>query len=285
MLYRNRSEGWQYAKLTGHENEKEIMSVLLTDKKFISDLQCRLHTSDKDVESIEFSGLNEKDIPSVYSSGRKTKSKTDLKIIYIDGSTSNISIKKSLGGQVYLVKASNFIECFEKQTGKTIPNDVQYAISLFWANAGKDAVEIIKKYSDKSDVKFYNTQLRHESLNATTLQRFDNNMYNKLLYWFKENSYELAFLAFSAGAVADKKEWSEFVWYKNLIKSDFSDYDFIFPIKEICRASKRNSDDMTYYGEKNGGTTIQLPFGFVQWHQRSMQFHHNFDKINLILSK
>lgn len=40
---------------------------------------------------------------------------------------------------------------------------------------------------------------------------------------------------------------------------------------------------MTFYGYKNGGTTIQLPFGFVQWHQSSMQFHHSFDKIRNIL--
>lgn len=39
------------------------------------------------------------------------------------------------------------------------------------------------------------------------------------------------------------------------------------------------------YGTKNGGSTIQLPFGFVQWHSPrkvipgNLQFHHSYDKM------
>ena len=39
------------------------------------------------------------------------------------------------------------------------------------------------------------------------------------------------------------------------------------------------------YGPRNGGSTIQLPFGFVQWHSPrkiipgNIQFHHDYDKI------
>ena len=41
----------------------------------------------------------------------------------------------------------------------------------------------------------------------------------------------------------------------------------------------------TFFGTTNGGTTIQLPFGFVQWHQHQMQFHHNYYKIKILLGK
>lgn len=39
------------------------------------------------------------------------------------------------------------------------------------------------------------------------------------------------------------------------------------------------------YGTRNGGSTIQLPFGFVQWHSPrkiipgNLQFHHSYKKI------
>ena len=36
-------------------------------------------------------------------------------------------------------------------------------------------------------------------------------------------------------------------------------------------------------GKTLGGTTIQLPFGFVQWHQGQIQFHHNLDLMRKIL--
>lgn len=40
-----------------------------------------------------------------------------------------------------------------------------------------------------------------------------------------------------------------------------------------------------YYSKVNGGSTIQLPFGFVQWHSHKktilgqLQFHHDYEKI------
>ena len=39
------------------------------------------------------------------------------------------------------------------------------------------------------------------------------------------------------------------------------------------------ASEETYYSSTNGGTTIQLPFGFVQWHKGQLQFHHSFYKL------
>lgn len=98
-----------------------------------------------------------------------------------------------------------------------------------------------------------------------------------MLAWFQENAYELTMLSFTMGAACDPKEWSEFVWYINTLGEN--EVDEMFHIKEICQAAKANAARETYYGDSNGGTTIQLPFGFVQWHQEQMQFHHNYWKV------
>ena len=98
-----------------------------------------------------------------------------------------------------------------------------------------------------------------------------------LLQWFTEHAYELTKLSFSMGAVRDSEEWSDFVWYINLLGENNT--DDIFFIEDICNAAQKTAKTGTYYGSSYGGTTIQLPFGFVQWHQKQLQFHHSYEKI------
>lgn len=280
MEHRNRASGWWHAKVSGHKNEALIKELLDTDEKYASDFLKRIDCYYKTIKEISIGGLHETNVCSIIPDVRKTKSKTDLKLIYDDGSQTNISIKKSLDGQVYLVRAGLFIECFQRQFKKCIPENVVRAINLFWA-AADDAVNIIECYGDKTATKDYDLQIRHKSLNSTTLSAYDRELYNALLQWFRENSYELAFLSFASGAAREQSEWSEFVWYKNMLAEN--DVDEVFLIEKICRESARVAAKETYYGTSNGGTTIQLPFGFVQWHQDQLQFHHKFDKIRNLL--
>ena len=78
-------------------------------------------------------------------------------------------------------------------------------------------------------------------------------------------------------------DWAEFLWYKNLVDEELKDLDSIFKIKKLCEACKNDTDIKIVYGTKNGGTTIHLPFGSLQWHQGKMQFRHNFNKITELL--
>lgn len=279
MSQRNRESGWKHAKLSGHTNEEFVKNLLDMDKNYRKDFMKRIHFADEVIEDISIGGLREKNVPSVL--GKKTKNKTDLILVCKSGKTITISIKKSLGGQVYLVRAGLFIEIYEKQFGEKIPANVQRAINLFWS-ATDDAKEIISKYADKSDTKSYNLQMRHNSLNASTLKSYNKELYDALLNWFRKSAYNLTKLAFSMGAVKNSEEWSEYVWYVNLLGENKT--DAIFYIKDLCNAAKKFSAGTTYYGTTNGGTTIQLPFGFVQWHQKQLQFHHSFDKISSLLN-
>lgn len=129
--------------------------------------------------------------------------------------------------------------------------------------------------------KNFDLQMRHKSLNSTTLKAYDESLYNKLLTWFADSAYELTKLSFSMGSARNNEEWSDYVWYINLLGEN--DIDDIFFIEDICNAARRVSKDETYYGSSYGGTTIQLPFGFVQWHQKQLQFHHSYDKLCALL--
>ncbi len=274
MEQRDRATGWQYAKLSGHKNEDLVKELLDTNKEFQQHFLDSISRSHKSIIKTSIGGLYETNVPSV--NGNKTKSKSDLKVYLSNNEMVNVSIKKSLGGQVYFVRAGLFISTFEKQFNTKIPVSVQRAINLFW-DAADDAVKIIEQYADKSNNRNYDLQIRHRSLNATTLKNYDEKLYHDLLKWFAENAYEITKLSFSMGAVLDREEWSDFVWYINLL--DENDVDDIFYIEDLCNAVEKVAKQETYFSTKNGGTTIQLPFGFVQWHQGKLQFHHNYEKI------
>lgn len=278
MYGRNRAEGWKHAKLSGHENEELVKELLDTNEGYAQDFLQRINLDDKVLVETSIGGLHEHNVDSVCV--RKTKSKTDLKLYFADETSANVSIKKSLSGQVYFVRAKNFIDTFERQFNKEIPESVCRAIYLFWATA-PDAVSIIENYADRTKAFDYDMQIRHKSLNADTLKRYDERLYHDLLQWFKDNVYELTYLCFATGAVQDKKEWSDFVWYKNMLGEN--DVDAVFDIAKISKVASRASSDEVCYGASNGGTTIQLPFGFVQWHQKQLQFHHNYTKVRLLL--
>lgn len=277
--HRDRASGWKHAKLSGHSNESLVKQRLDEDKDYLSQLLKRMGYENEEVISTSIGGLHETNVPGVL--GKKTKSKTDLKMICKSGKHINVSIKKSLSGQVYFVRAQLFIDVFEKQFGRKIPDDVQKAIKLFWAADTDNAVNIINQYGDKSDQDNLDLQLHHKSVNATTLKNYNESLYNTLLQWFQDNTHDLAKLCFTMGAAKDRSEWSEFVWYINLLGENNTDK--VFKIDDICDAVIKNAKAETFYSTTNGGTTIQLPFGFVQWHQGQMQFHHMFSKLSKLL--
>ena len=278
MEHRDRATGWQHAKLSGHKNENLVKIRLDTDEEFANSLLKRIDRPSANIVRTTVGGLHETNVPGV--NGRKTKSKTDLKVYLDPNEVINISIKKSLAGQVYFVRAGLFIDTFEKQFNTQIPDDVCRAIKLFWA-AADDAVDIIKEYGDKTVNKDYELQLRHKSLNAITLKAYNERLCKALLQWFSDNAYELAKMSFSMGAVYDRKEWSDFVWYINLLGENKT--DDIFLIEDICNAVEKAAKSETFYGSSYGGTTIQLPFGFVQWHQGRLQFRHSYEKLKGLL--
>lgn len=275
MSNRDRSEGWRYAKISGHENELLVNEKLIQNSEFQKSFLSRFDRECEYIISSAIGGINETDVDGI--NGIKTKSKTDLSILLSNEELINISIKKSTGGQAYLIGGNAFIETFENQFNNEVPTEIKRAINLFWSEA-EDALEIIDAYGNKMIPNEYEQQIRHKSLNASTLLLYNQQLYNDLLIWFEDNMYDICKLVFSMGAAKSEEDWAHLLWYINLIEEE--PLDSVFVIEDIALKAVKFSKECTFYGSKNGGTTIQLPFGFVQWHQQRMQFHHSLYKIS-----
>ncbi len=119
-------------------------------------------------------------------------------------------------------------------------------------------------------------QQKHNRLVWQSLYNWDKEKADTLLDWFKENIANIAQFCFSRGLARDKKDWAQYVWYINLLGEE--DLDGIFSVEAISKAAENNLSGI-YPSKMNGGSTTQLPFGFVQWHQQQMQFHHSLKKL------
>lgn len=270
MATRNRAEGWKHAKLSGHSNEEIITDKINSDTKFKESLARRLNINST-LKLATVGGLNETNVLDVF--GGKTKSKTDL-VLDWQSSKTNISIKKSASGQVYLIGVQRFIDGFERQFDKTIPADVERAIRLFIAGA-HDVQEILtqKKLSTgiKPQIRVYE-QVKNR-LTWQTLEKYNSELTECLLEWFKSNIKEIALFCFQRGLSANKNDWANFVWYHNEVEEEVK--DSLFNINEMVEElSSAKSIAQITPGSVGGGTTIKLPFGFLQWHQAQIQFHH-----------
>lgn len=278
MSQRNRAEGWRHAKLTGHENEALIESLTENDSNIQSRiLECALKKNAV-VKQVDFGGLKETDVDCVL--GGKTKSKTDMHVYLEDGTSINISIKKSAGGQVYLIGIDRFIAGFEAQFNRIIPEKVKRALSLYFGNA-EDVQAIVAEYGAK--FKAYET--RKNRLTKETMDRYDPSLSMALLEWVNSNVADLFAYCFSMGLASDKNDWANVIWYRNELKEN--EMDDLFYIPAIQAKMKPTAE----YGTRTGGSTIQLPFGFVQWHSPTkaipgcMQFHHSYEKIKELTSE
>jgi len=268
MEKRNRSEGWKHAKLSGHENER-LLKQMLDDGN--SDLLETLGMQRADIASIDIGGLKETNVPCVI--GGTTKSKTDC-VIVAGSKIRNISLKKG-NGQVYLITVDRFINGFEKQYNVTIPEIVKRGIALYWGTAN-DTLEIVDKVGTK---KAYET--RKHRLSGDTLRLYDEKIYNDLVAWFTYEAANIFDFCFSKGLASNVNDHAEYIWYYNTLGENNN--NSLYSVSELKAAVVENPQAM--YSPKAGGTTIWLPFGFVQWHSPTkvipgcMQFHHQYVKV------
>lgn len=280
---RNRTEGWIHAKRSGHKNEDLLRSKLLTDFDYQSQFLSRIGIHEKAIRCITGGGLGERHVPSIFADARPTTSKTDLYITLTDGSQINISVKKSPDTQAYLVKPEKFIEAFEKQYNLLIPPGIKRAMQLYWGTAS-DTRQIINAHGTN---KAY--ELRKNRLTASTLSKYNQTQYDDLLRWFKENGGMIANICLSKGGALNPSDWAEYIWHKNVVDPEYNNFDEIIKISDIEEAVREHNTE-TSFSTRNGGSTIRLPFGFVQWHDPGskgnpqLQFHLELSRVHNIIS-
>lgn len=276
--HRDRAEGWQHAKLSGHKNEERVLR-LFSNPDFCKTFSKRLNVAP--IIGATIGGLNEKSVDGIL--GDSTKSKSDLSLTLQDNTYINISIKKSRGGQVYLIGVERFIEGFEKQFQVAIDDSIKNMMRLYFGGH-PNMEEILKEINNKKEIseKIKRYQQRKQRLVWDSLCIYNKEGAYKLLSWFRDNIGDISTFCFGRGLAMKSEDWADYVWYTNLIGED--NIDKIFSIEEISKHSITSSNAIEI-GKTLGGTTIQLPFGFVQWHQGKMQFHHSLDKIAKIVEQ
>ena len=273
MANRDRASGWKHAKISGHKNEDNIV-LKFNNRTLFEQFSARL--SPIPPISIQAGGIHEKRIPSILED--PTPSKTDLVLFLEKNMRINISLKKSEGGQVFLIKSSRFIQGIEKQNNIAIPQKVIKAISLFWGEDRK-IDQYIKEYGVKDNKDIYDYENRKKRLVAVSMNKLSEGYNEALLDWFKKSIRHITLFCFSQGLAKNSSEWADYLWYRNTLHEN--SLDELFEIEQLAKKCEENIEAISF-GKRLGGTTINLPFGFVQWHQKQMQFHHSYKKIKAL---
>ena len=265
--YRSRSEGWEKAKYEGHLNEdsftrdnvsSEILSILDEDEHIVS---------------ISGGGSNESKVVTLF--GYKAPSKTD-KVILTNKRSITISLKKSDGGQVYLIPSDKFFSGFEIWYDKEVPSEVGEIITLFTGESDDVENVLMDERVMNENMKVSPTQ-RTRRLCFDALDVYDSTKVSQTLEWFRENIGLIADYVFSRGLSNDSDEFAEYLYYKNFLDEN-NQMDKVFKISDLVDLCQRNSH-MVEFGQRYGRTSIQLPFGHVQMHKDVLQFHHSYEKI------
>lgn len=271
-------------KVSGHKNEEMIAEALNRNAAFRAHFCERIGANESDFVAATAGGRCAPQVESVI--GGKTAEKTDIRILWKGGSLTNISLKKDAAGQVYLVTARNFVAAYEAQYNVTVPDKVRRALALFIGEA-EDSRAIL----DATDISVDGERVRgiayeqNYRLVFEVIRNYDAMMASMLLDWLKKQIASVCELCFSAGAVSDRDKWANILWYKNLVDADGQGLDFLVPINRIVSALVKNGNrNVVERGPKNGGSTIRLPFGHLQYHRKQLEFYQQLKKIQSLLA-
>ncbi len=282
---RNRSQGWTHAKKSGHQNEKDFGKQLLDDRGFVKSLEYRKFSKEsKAIPEIVVDGA--KKVLSIF--GDQTTSKIDLELVWADHRAVRVSLKKSAGGQVWLISLERFLKCLEHYTAKRPPKDVGLALGLFIGGSNLDAIQAKFERALKKDLAvrptIYTQEANQKRLVAKSIQDNFPGAWEELMGYLGENIELITNLSFGRGLAKSETDWADFVVY-NLAGAEQT-----FEIPRLAQLSTHLVErEPIVAGPRNGGSTILLPTGFVQMHhpqgQNLLQFHHSYEKIQTLLNQ
>lgn len=277
MSERNRSEGWQFAKLDGHKNEEELGVILRESSELTNFLHETVYKEEqKHLPKVLVDGS--KHVPSIL--GDPTTSKIDIDLVWATRQL-GLSVKKSNSGQVWLVSLDRFLKALEIKTGQKVPQDVEVVLSLFIG--GENLINFQQEFAEglrASATEKYHEQEVHQ--NRLVLESIDQFLPDALATTFdflQKNLRLVSELSFFTGLASNPEDCAEVVIYNQVHsgKNVFSKSDLLSAMEV------RTNQDLITPGDKNGGSTIKLPTGFLQMHKPQganlLQFHHSYEKV------
>ena len=282
---RNRSQGWTHAKRSGHRHESDIAERIQSDLVFANGLSMRCFREELGKPTkVSGGGASAEHIEDLF--GAQINGKPDLYIEWSTKHIARISLKKSTGGQVFLTSVARFVTGFEKQFGVEVPKEVRTGLDLF---IGGDKSRLQQALKDKPLLgpMHRRTGVRQEEhqtrLLAVTLNTYFRSEWAETLVWFNEKIGEIAEFVFARGHAKNPKDFASHIWYLDVGQKPR--FDLVIPVARISEGAIRNRGEVRV-GDRNGGSTIQLPFGFLQMHapknENLMQFHHNYEKVRAL---
>ncbi len=193
-------------------------------------------------------------------------------------SSGRFSLKMSPTGQVFLVTVENFFEGLRIHYQVDSTPNVKYCLGLFIGSNPSLVLEFMSRHDLKGTLHKSGILLeQHQSrLVAATLATHLPNEWQETISWMQFNIGEITDLCFARGMAAKPSDWATHLWY--YITDQSPQIDQVIPISDLVAAAVKKSAIVSA-GPNNGGSTITLPFGFLQMHQSQMQFHHRHDAI------
>lgn len=279
----NRAKAGSQRGIAGRAYPIAMAARLNSDTAFVRKI-CRLIRR----KPAEFNyAIAGRDVPgsvlSAEGGAKKTRSKTNLRIVWKDGRYSNFRVKNSSPSQIHLEVTENFFSEFEAQFKKKIPAIVKNAFLLF---SGRHKNQ--KKIHDAIPVGFVGDTIRdterkyNNRLTLASMYGYDEEMPRAFLEWFRDNIEDLFAFCFAKGGARERNWMCDYLWYHNGDgpNAEVSIYDIRtlmlklrgYTKEELARTICPNDSEQV-------GSTIALPFGNLQYHLHAIQFRHSPDKI------
>jgi hypothetical protein len=253
----------------------------LQNEDFISDAESYLGASSPErppVVNVDGS----KHVKSIFDDS--TTSKVDLEISWKSGENIKVSLKKSTQGQVWLVSVPRFISAMEFYLGHLLSKNVKNGISLFIG--GNNLSNCMSDYdkalavSQKKTPRIAAQELHQSRLVGSTIKTNLPDVWSETIDFFNSNIGLITRLSFAQGLAKSQDDAAQIIVYNNADPNPA-----VFSITSIiAKAEKQVKIFPIAYGPRNGGSTIQLPTGFLQMHhpdtENLLQFHHKYEKIS-----
>jgi hypothetical protein len=119
-------------------------------------------------------------------------------------------------------------------------------------------------------------ELRHSRLSCGTIKELDRQTYETLLEGLRDAIDIITELAFATGAALEDVDRAELVVYNT--PNELVTFD-----TEMLASTSVDYRGLINPGPRNGGSTIWLPWGFLQMHRPQgknlMQFHHKLERL------
>lgn len=289
---KNRARAGSDKGIEGRAYPIHIAQRLNADKVFLRKVCVAISKKAEDFE-LAVAGRNlSHSVENIVEGGKLVTPKTNLRIIWKDGTRTNFRTTISDSSQVHLQTTDSFIEEFSAKYHCAMSGRVKDALRLF-SGSHRRQKEILasipvdyvgEKVRQKVEVNYFNR------LTLASMYGYDEAMPLALLEWFRQNCDKLFLFCFATGAAKSPDDAADFMWYRT---EDSSGDGFeVYNLKQTASAIrsamkvKMSRESMIRPNDElQIGSTIAFPFGNLQQHENKLQFRHSRRKmaeLNLI---